>query len=344
MSIRDWFHRARNGNGDGGRNARDVSPTLDRIVQLTNPRLKFARRYRARLTPAVDIAVQHARSLVASVPPACEASAAAWQYDPCLRAFFSSGDDVVRAFSRSAELRAWFDMNATASEVCAVLSVRLVERRILGVALDGGVIRRDVPQTTVSFDDYRVRICGRSEQELRAEIECRIVDQLALVGLSIATHDQGQREVLEQENALLRTRLRLLQGRGAGLVALVGPSAPDGSVLARLQTELAMNEANLSSIASGAEALEYQLERLREVLANAGEHLFITSRQMRLDRMNVVVADDDPAPGASLNLQIARVPIPDGAVEFRTFILVRFQRAAMLSKTTLSNDAARMLQ
>jgi hypothetical protein len=342
MSMMDWFRRAPSSAGVSNR--RETAHALDRIVQLTNPRLRFARRYAARLTPAVETAIAYARSLVASVPAARDASAGAWQSDAYMRAFFATADDLTRTFSRSPDLRAWFDANPGAQEICAVLSMRLVERRILGVALEGGVIRRDVPQTTVCFDDYRVRIRERSEGALRAEIESRVVDQLALTGLAISTRDQGQRDVLEHENALLRTRLRLLHGRGAGLVALAGQTAPDGSVLARLQAELAMNEANLRSIASGGEALEYQLERLREVLASPREHFFIAAKRVRINRMNIVLPDDDPAPGETLDLQTARVPIPDGPPEFRTFVLVRFPRSALLAKGTLLDEAARMLQ
>ena len=342
MGISDWFQRVRHANA--GANGRETAETLERIVQLTNPRLKFARRYSARLRPAVEAAMQYARELVAGAPPAHDASVAGWQSDPFMRAFFATAEDLARAFSRSAELRAWFDANGACSEVFAVLSMLLVERRVLGVALEHGVLKRDVPQTTVSFTDYRVRLCGRSEADLKREIECRIVDQLALASLASTTQDQAQRGVLEQENALLRTRLRLLQGRGAGLVALAGPSAPDGSTLARLQAELAMNEENLRTIASGAEALEYQLEHLIDVLANAREHFFVTPRRLRLDRMNVVLADADPAPGVTLDLQIARVPMPEGPPELRTFVYVRFQRAALLPKSALMTEAARMLQ
>src|SRR5690349_8385027 len=198
MSISDWFRRGR--HAKAGANGRETAETLERIVQLTNPRLKFARRYRTRLTPAVETAMRYAHELVAGAPPACEASAASWQSDPCMRAFFATADDLARAFSRSAELRAWFEANGACSEVCAVLSMSLVERRVLGVALEGGVLRRDVPQTTVSVTDYRVRICGPSEPELRRDLECRIVDQLALASLSTTTQDRAQRGVLEQEN------------------------------------------------------------------------------------------------------------------------------------------------
>jgi hypothetical protein len=60
--------------------------------------------------------------------------------------------------------------------------------------------------------------------------------------------------------------------------------------------------------------------------------------------MNVALADDDPAPGVTLDLQIARVPMPDGPPELRTFVFVCFQRSALLPKSALMTEAARMLQ
>ncbi len=338
MGIFDWIR--------GGTHARDdagAAEVLEHLVQLTNPRLRFARRYRARLMPAVQAAMNYARSLVASVPPSRDASPAAWQSDSCLRAFFATPDDIARAFSRSPELRAWFDTNPAAQEVHVVLSMLLTERRTLGVTLESGVMRRDVPQTTVSFGDYRARICGRSESDLREEIERRVVDQLALAGLAIATQDESQREVLEQERALLRARLRLLEQQGSGMSALGLRVNPELGQLARIKIDLAVNEENLRSFAGGAETLEYQLESLRRVLGNPAEHFFLSAKRMRVDRMNVVLDEDSPSPGETLDLQVARIPIPDGAPEFRTFMLVRFPRSVLLPKTVLQSDAARML-
>ena len=342
MGILDWMRGAK-GRADREREAR-TAETLERIVNLTNPRLRFARRYRARLTPAVETAMEYAHTVVGSIPAAREATAEAWQADGCIRAFFATADDIPRVFSRSPDARASFDANPGADEICAVLSMQLVECRILGIALEGGMLRRDVPQTTLSFDDYRVRICGRSEEDLRQEIERRIVDQLAITGLATAAGAQARRDVLERENALLRARLRLLRTRGDGLAALMGKQESDASQLAHLHAELAMNEANLRSIASGAEALDYQLERVREALEHPRQHLFVTARRVRLDRMNVLLDDDSPTPGETLDLQIARIPMPEGPPEFRTFVLVRFPRAALLPRTALMHEAARMLR
>ena len=341
MGILDWFRGEQDVTGRTGDARTDEA--LERIVELTNPRLRFARRYRARLKPAVRTAMEYAKSVVARAAPAREASAAAWQSDATIRALFATAEDLARAFSRSPDLREWCDRNTSAQDVYAVLSMLLVERRTLGLALEGGVLRRDVQQTTVSFDDCRVRVCGRSELELRQEIERRVLDQLALTGLALAAQEQSRRAGLEQEIALLRARLRLLERRGAGLTALAGKAAPENSQLARVQTELAMNEANLKSLAAGHEGLELELERLREVLSNPSDHFYLSTRRLRLDRMNVVLREDSAMPGETLDLQVAHIPVPAGPAEFRTVMLVRFPRSALLPKGALWSDAARTL-
>ena len=341
MGILDWIRGKRERTGDPGAEAR-AAEALERIIQLTNPRLRFARRYKPRLLPAVQTAMEYGRSLVAGAAPEREASAAAWPSDIYLRAYFATAGDLARAFSRSTDLCAWFDRNPGAQTASVVLSMLLVERKVLGVALVGTELRRDVPQTTVSFTDYRARICGTSDAELRQDVERRVVDQLALIGIGIAADDQSRREMLEQERALLRARLRMLESQGAGLTALGGKEV-DASQYDRLHTDLAINEQALKVLATGSEVLDYQLERMREVLASPQEHFSVSAKRLRLNRMNVVVDETDPQPAETLELQVARVPLPAAPAELRTFSFVRFPRSGLLPRGSLLNDAARML-
>ncbi|HEX2831303.1 MAG TPA: hypothetical protein VHP37_33560 [Burkholderiales bacterium] len=340
MGVLDWLRRDRSGmsRSDEAR----AAESIERVIQLTNPRLRFARRYRARLMPAVHLAIDYARTLVADVPPARDASRAGWVADHAMRAFFAAPEEIGPAFSRSPELRAWFASNPGADAAHAVLSMQLVERRVLNVAVEGGILKRDVPQTTVSFSDHRARICAGSEPDLRQVIQWRIVDQLALLGIGLAAEDQGKRAVLEQERALLKMRVKLLEAQGAGLTALGARPPATGADLARSYADLAVNEANLKSIAAGPEALDYQLERLRDVLANPQVHFFVTKKHIRLDRMNILQREDDAA-FEPLELQVARVPMPEGAPELRTFVLARFGRSDLLPPGALLADAARVL-
>ena len=340
MGLLDWLRG--NSSPPGGPDAALVAEAVERVVQTANPRLRFADRYAQRLGPAVASAMGYAAELLASVPAAREATAAGWAADPCMRAFFATPDDIVRAFSRSTDLRAFFDVHPLADEAYAVIGMLMEERRISGMALEGSVIRRDVEQTTVSFGDYRVRILGVTEADLRTEIERRIVDQLVMDGVSRAAAEESQREAAEQERALLKTRLRLLEQQGQGMrAALSGESTPDESELEEVRARLEANTRSLEGMATGAERLNEELERICEALADARQRLYVTTTRVRLDRMNVMQTDDNLESGEEIVFQSARIPADPP--ETRVFVLARFPRVDMLPATQLYAEAARHL-
>lgn len=341
MGILDWW-RGRHSSAEGGPDAVAVGEAVEHIVQTANPRLRFARRYAQRLAPAVASAMAYAVEIVESAPPAREATAAGWSADPALRAFFATPDDIVHAFSRSVEVRAFFDQNPLAEGVFAVVGMRMTERQVVGVALQGSVMRRDVVQTTVSFGDYRVRILGATEADLRREIERRIVDQLVFDGIGHAAAVQTEREALEQERALLKTRLRYLEQQGQGMrAALGGEEGADPSALASVQADLEENTRTLENMATGADRLDEELERIVESLADARQRFYLTTTRLRLDRMNVVQTDENPEAGEEIVFQSAR--IPSDPPENLAFVLVHFPRADLLPAETLRFEAVRHL-
>jgi len=341
MGILEWW-RGRDGSAANAQDKQRTVEAIERVVQTTNPKLRFARRYRERLAPAVGTSLAYARNLVASVPAAREASAAAWSNDPYMRAFFATADDLVRAFSRAPDLRAYFDQNPGASEAYAVLGMEMTERKVLGMALAGDTVRRDVAQTSVSFGDYRVRICGRTEPDLRAEIERRLVDQLALEGLAHIVADQSRRTELEQERALFKSRLQMLERKGAGMSAALGGEAVGQEELARLQSQIEENTRNLGDLGGSAQMLDHELENICAVLADPAQHLYVSSRRLRLDRMNIVIEDGTAQTSTDFEFLVARLP---GTVpaQMRAFTLVRFPRAELLPAQRLFDDAARFL-
>jgi hypothetical protein len=150
--------------------------------------------------------------------------------------------------------------------------------------------------------------------------------------------------LLERERGLLRTRLRLLGAKGAGISGLGMRVSPEMGELARLQLELTVNEQSLRALASGSEDLEHQVECLCTTLMNPSDHLFVSARRIRVDNLNVMQAEDSAAPGATLDLQIAQVPIPDASPEYRTFVLVRFPRSELVSQADLLQEAVGMLR
>jgi len=302
--------------------AHRIDDAIERIIKL-NPQLRLARRYHTRLEPAIAASLKYIGDLVDSVSAPRDANAAAWSVDPYIHAFFTAPDDVAQTLSRSTDLREYVEQNADLREVYAVLGMAMTERRVLGTALEGDAVHRDVVQTTVNFSDHRVRICGRTEADLRQEIVLRLIDQLGLDGLAKIEADNLRRDLLEQERALLKTRLQLLERKGIGIRSVLGSGAVASSgELGRLQTQIEENERNLNGLGIRTEALERQLDHLCEVLTDPSPYIYIESKRFRLDRMNIVLPENSELPGDDITFHIARIPTTPP--QMRAFTLVRF--------------------
>lgn len=351
MTVLNWLRR-RGKHPDGARDA-ERAALAERVTRLC-PYVRLVGGYRKRLAPALAIADRYVRDVVAGLPPASVASEATWNSDPYIHAFFGTAQDVMPVFSRSPDLRDYFSGAASAAEAYCVLGMDKQERRTLGVALEGDVMRAEVPQTTVSFTDHKVRICAATEAALREEIASRMLDQFALQALADVAGGQSRRDRIEREQALLTTRLHLLEKQGVGMRSVFGErdDAPAGET-ERLREQVAQNEAALAALgssdaadAAGAQGgragmPERQLQALVDALTHAEAGFSVEREAVRLSAMNIVMPPGSAGPGADLQLMTARVPGDPPLV--RTFALVCVARAGMLSPTQLLDEAARML-
>lgn len=298
---------------------------VERIVGLC-PSLRLANHYASRLLPHVQHTLAYLDGLVDEVPPARDASAAAWATDPYIHAFFATPDDVCRPFNHSQALSAFFNDHPAADEAFAVLGMAIDERHIFGVGQHGDATHTDIAQTTINFSDHQVRVCAESEAALRREIVLRIVDQLVLEGIGKIEADTARQGELERERALLKTRLTILERQGAGVRSLLGSDASSNyAEVARLQARIEANDQALAQLGLKTEALERHLDVICGVLAAPDAHFYVLKSTFRLDRMNVVVEEGDTRPAHEIEFRLARLPASPDAV--RVFSTVRLRRA-----------------
>ncbi|SAL06244.1 hypothetical protein AWB81_07504 [Caballeronia arationis] len=285
------------------REPEQVEELVDRVKALI-PRLRMARRSHERLAPAVAESLRYATDLVGSLRAPHEASSCAWATDPYMLAFFARREDLAERISRSEELRAYFQQNPDSEHAYAVLGMALKERHVLGVALEGEIVHRDVAQTTVCFGDHRVRICSRSESDLRREVVRRVIDQLAFTGLGKLAKDH--RDVLEQGRALLKRRLRLLEREGTGMRSVCGGGSPvTREELIQLQAQIENNSRHLSELSVPTDALERQLDGVCRVLMEPEKHVRLIKKNIRLNPMNVVQTGESVQAADDLEFHIA---------------------------------------
>jgi len=318
-----------------------IAELAERVTRL-NPRLRLVSHYERQLRPALAQALTHVRTLVHDVPAPREASDHAWGIDPYIHAFFGTPHDVALTFSRSPELREFFGTSPATQTATAVLGMTMTERRTLGVALEGEVMRSDVPQTNISFSEHRITIIADSDAALRDEIVRRMFDQLALESLARFTSGKTRRDELDREQTLLLARLHLFERQGTGMRSVVGGDAPVNAAEATsLREQIATNEQALSELSATPGTLERQLECLHETLADAPARFSIAHRPLRLSATNVLLAPDSTTPASDLDLLTAHVPGDPPLV--RAFTLVNFARGDMVSPRALLDEAERYL-
>lgn len=348
MPLRNLFSRLFVASGDSapGEHLPDrveaaLPEVVDLIVETIDPRLRLVSRYREKLGAAVRRTVIYLRSLVPDPPPPIELSKRAWVADPRVNAFFATASDVPVILGRSKELRAFFEdpANAGVSEAVALLAMELREQNVLGVAMEGGMLRHDVAQTTVSFADHRIVMPALTQADMRFELGRRILRGLTQIALKRIEAIQARQRDLEETKARLATRLRLLQGRKSGLESLAEDPDAHQAEIKDLERQLAQAAADLSEAKASLVTLDGYIEQVKAVLANPEQHLKLEIIRLRVNRMGIKIPENSPEPANDLTL--TRISVGEDLT--RVVAAVRCPREEMPPKTDLLAEATRYL-
>ncbi|WP_301102726.1 hypothetical protein [Propionivibrio sp.] len=344
MGILDWF-KNRPSQFDPHSHSSDSDEmtlrAIDKAVTLTNPRLKLVRAYQERLAPAVAISVRYLRELVLALPPAIKVAEANWSSDPVLRAFFIAASDIPHTLTRSPNLRTLFDKYPDLEEACFILGMSFTEQRVLGMSMQGELIQRDVVQTVVGFSDHEARICGHQDAEVRRLLGTQVYEYLVAQALSEIGEERSERRELEDNRALLRARLRLLQQQGPGLGSVFGSAPESSGEQLKLEAQLLENERQLEAIGSPQSALDAELEMLRDVLEHPQRYVRVEQKKLRISTMNVVL--DESSTDVASDIVFSLAQLSGSPPLQRAIVLSRVARSELPEPRMNFADAERYL-
>lgn len=223
MSLSAWLQRLL---GQGQTVADDaIGRSIEHAVDLIEPRLRLHGGYAERLRQPAQTLLAHAEHFATTVPGPVEVSRKCFGADPLVHALFGAADDVPRVLGLSAAVRAFAAEGAAPADgFFALLGVRRHEKRVLGVELQGEVLRHDIPQTAVYFRDHTFTGPSASEFEARQflarsafeSVAMRLADELAAL--------RRQRAELDARRSMLHARAR---GGGADAALATDISTAD---------------------------------------------------------------------------------------------------------------------
>jgi hypothetical protein len=175
--VRSIFSGA--GNHRSAESEQRIADAIERVIDGTDPRLRYLPHYRKRLRDPVIHAIAHAGALTAAIPPALGLDARSYGTEPRLAALFSSPEEMFELFGREALTRDLPpDPYSSNGLVTFLLLAERSERRVLGVDLEGEQLLRDVDQVAVNFSRQRLRAPGADEPQTRERVSRRALAHL----------------------------------------------------------------------------------------------------------------------------------------------------------------------
>ncbi|MBM4180798.1 MAG: hypothetical protein FJ209_04495 [Betaproteobacteria bacterium] len=245
----------------------DLDVALERAAARVEPRLPQASGWPRRYRVAIAAALAQARRVAEGIPGPLELSPGRYAGEPAVRALFASPEDIRRALCGSPALRDYVAAGGR-REIYALLSMRRMEKTVLGVDMSGGALRREVPQTLMWFTDHRLSGPAEDEAGARRALLWTLFDRF-LERLAVGV------ERLREERA------RLLREKDLAMARLRDADAGREAAAREALEEI------LRRLAEVTQALE--LERLAEVFDTVLSHpedcLYLTEHTYALDEM-----------------------------------------------------------
>jgi hypothetical protein len=304
----------------------DIERAINIVVEQTDPRLRFVRGYRRKLRKPVVRSLVYTNDLVTRIPGPFEISRKTYGSDPQVNALFGSADDIEVLFARNNMLQRFFRDTPGCDLVYVPLIMRRQEKRVLGMALSGDIVRRDVARTTVNFSEHRLGVvCAAREAELRGELQWRGIHFLAVTALENITRLKTGTAQLEEQRALLKMKLRDVQAQHRGLDALVAAPPKDAQHQQALEQRLEDTGRKLQEARAGVATLDDYMDQVCKVCNHPSHFLRVRQNSVTVDRMGIVPDAMSHQQGA----EVVSATVSIGENPSVELVLAAFQRTGM---------------
>ncbi|SCK27714.1 hypothetical protein [Vogesella sp. LIG4] len=262
----------------------NVEAAMELLVEEVDPRIRLLPDGRRKLRRGVKRTLQYMHDLCDHLPDSLDLSVPGYSLDRRVGLLFASPQSLSDILAGSESLHEYFSHPSSADTVQLMLSMQPTESHRLGsVLLPDGSIRKDVPQTVLSFDRHRFVAAGSTREEaVRKGREHAFAVWCASLG-------QGMQQ-LEARHKLLQIERQALQLQLKSGSSLLNAEALSlGSNLSREQAEQRLDEVERELLAGGQPgSLSGKLLLLQQVLDGPEEYIQARQDTVWVNRMGVL--------------------------------------------------------
>lgn len=262
---------------------------VERATKEVDPMIRQVSDHTRRLAPAVRHALDYCTDIAERIPGPYEISRSAFAADPLVHALFGSADDIELMLAKSRCVREHLStMTLTDGQCYALLGMRHREKSGFGVALDGAVVRSDVPQKTLYFSDHTLAEPAPGLAAARERLRDLLFDGLLKSFAAHVAAVRAERDSLHQDRAIAHACLR-------------SGNAPETHTRRLAQLEEALR--------ATADALQPErlLATLIDTLANPEPYLRLDPVSIRVDHGGVITGRGEATTGDGDTLHFAEL-------------------------------------
>jgi hypothetical protein len=265
---------------------------IERVIDGTDQRIRAVPDYKRKLYKSILKSLEYADRLIQQVPSPIELDSDHYVYDPYLRVFFPTKTGMLKVFQQSSELQAYFSEAEHSKDAmsCALLCMRKSEDTVLGMALAGDHVIKEVKQTRVNFAGHRIYSPAESETAARRELKCCIFEGLVDNALARISVLRQRRQQLESEQQILSTRLR---SHKSSFDINHASQTTDNDSLRHQALQLEKIEQELAEI--GYVTPETCLELVNQILSQPEAFVSLHNVTMRVDKSGIKRVDQGPS-------------------------------------------------
>ena len=272
--------------GGGEFSTAEMLDEIDRSARETGARLPGPRKFRKRLLPSVRHAMAYVSERLDEIPGPVVADPEQMHDHPILEAMFLNARELSGLLRSSQPLKRFFARTGT-PEAVALLTVSWKEKTMLGTEADGDIIRRDVLQRAVYFEDFSISDPALDLRGARREAIHRAIVDLFDICLAKVSALRSWQNELETQQDLLEFKMRRPEdaGRSDKTPGVKGPDAASGEI-AQVLSAIGRK---LTEIAAELDAPEDYFNHLNGVLMHPEHHLKSRMVSLKTGRMGALL-------------------------------------------------------
>jgi hypothetical protein len=278
-----------------------LTQAIDRVCKVSAPVICTLRDCRRDLRSPVDNALSYIQQAIDAIPGPVPLSPENWDHDPLLKAFFVGPGELGSLLTGDSRLKVFF-AQAQTDRAFALLTATKVERTIFTTAVEGEIVRRDVPQTAVEFNDFRLLDLAATEAATRHALKNRALNALVAQVLERLLQLRALKDELREQQRILSIQLKIQQTRRHSLDGLMSEDREIEAAAPAGQQALTDIDRQIQDLGAESDSPAEFLRQLAAVLNAPQEVLTVVPIAMRLNWMGIRQGDGSADSGGDVRM------------------------------------------